>query len=233
MHSLRPQAVCFTDLCLYVRSLNEGRQCETYPCACMQEGSALDFRVHNGFLRRARAVSIEALHRHAASQGLRLVLCGTALCLAHPARRVLPPILAVLIGWLACLGSNRSAQHQARCRGSVCVVLNVHSAAGHSLGGAVAQICTLDLLRKLRQRGDSMEGIACIAYASPAVGNRALAAGVQDMGWGAHFINYSLPGESPIKRTILHSCAWCGVNGSVLLPASCAASIVLSDFQIV
>jgi hypothetical protein len=89
----------------------------------------------------------------------------------------------------------------------------------------------LDLLRKLRQRGDSTEGLACIAYASPAVGNRALAAGVQDMGWGAHFINYSLPGESPVKRTVLHSCAWCGVLG--LLPASYAASIMSSVFQIV
>ena len=95
----------------------------------------------------------------------------------------------------------------------------------------MAQICALDLLQKLRQRGDSTEGIACIAYASPAVGNRALAVGVQDMGWGAHFINYSLPGESLVKRTVLCSCAWCGVVG--LLPASYAASTMSRAFQIV
>lgn len=105
------------------------------------------------------------------------------------------------------------------------MALSLRSAAGHSLGGAVAQICALDLLRTLRQRGGSTEGIACIAYASPAVGNRALAAGVQDMGWGAHFINYSLPGE----LTVLRSCAWCGVVG--LLPALHAASIMFESFS--
>ena len=196
----------------------------------MQEGSARDFRVHSGFLRRARAVSIEALHRHAASRGLRLVLCGTVLCLAHPVKQVLPPILAVLIGRLACLGSCKCTASDTLQRVCFCGA-QLHPAAGHSLGGAVAQICALDLLRTLRQRGNSMEGIACIAYASPAVGNRALAAGVQDMGWGAHFINYSLPGESPVKRIVLRSCACCGVVG--LLPASCAASIMLRAFQVV
>ncbi len=53
----------------------------------------------------------------------------------------------------------------------------------------------LDLLRTLRQHGDSTEDIACIGYASPAIGNRALAAGVRQMGWERRFINYSIPGD--------------------------------------
>ena len=52
----------------------------------------------------------------------------------------------------------------------------------------------LDLLWALRQRGEPTEGVACIGYAGPAIGNQALAAGVQHMGWGPHFINYSIPG---------------------------------------
>ena len=58
----------------------------------------------------------------------------------------------------------------------------------------MAQICMLDLLWALRQRGEPTEGVACIGYAGPAIGNQALAAGVQHMGWGPHFINYSIPG---------------------------------------
>ncbi len=33
-------------------------------------------QAHRGFLRRARAVDIHSLYRHASEQGLRLVLCG-------------------------------------------------------------------------------------------------------------------------------------------------------------
>ena len=68
--------------------------------------------------------------------------------------------------------------------------------AGHSLGGAVAQICALDLLHALRQRGEPAHGIACVGYASPAIGNRALAAGVHEMGLSHHFLNYSIPGAA-------------------------------------
>ena len=60
----------------------------------------------------------------------------------------------------------------------------------------MAQICTLDLLRALRQRHKPDHGIACISYASPAIGNRALAAGVHEMGLTPHFVNYSIPGTT-------------------------------------
>ena len=46
----------------------------------VQDGCGQEFRAHSGFVRRARAVNMEALHRHAASQGLRLVLCGISHC---------------------------------------------------------------------------------------------------------------------------------------------------------
>ena len=46
----------------------------------MQDGCGREFRAHSGFVRRARAVNMEALHRHAVAQGLRLVLCGTLHC---------------------------------------------------------------------------------------------------------------------------------------------------------
>ncbi len=94
----------------------------------------------------------------------------------------------------------------------------------------MAQICALDLLRALCQRGDSVESIACIAYASPAIGNQALAAGVQRMGWDGHFINYSLPGKTPVERTVLSSFAPCCVMGH--LPASCGAAIMMRAFQV-
>ncbi|BDA47931.1 hypothetical protein COCOBI_11-1880 [Coccomyxa sp. Obi] len=65
---------------------------------------------------------------------------------------------------------------------------------GHSLGGAVAQICTLDLLKSLE---DSSEAgrvqISCIGYATPAIGNASLASLVREKGWLSFFINYLLP----------------------------------------
>ena len=67
----------------------------------------------------------------------------------------------------------------------------------------MAQICTLDLLRTLRQRGKPVHGVACIGYASPAIGNQALAAGVREMGLAHHFVNYSIPGT-----TSQFECAW-------------------------
>ena len=62
--------------------------------------------------------------------------------------------------------------------------------AGHSLGGAVAQLCALDLL----QQACSAAGITCISFAAPVVGNPALAVYTQRRGWDASFINYLLPG---------------------------------------
>lgn len=76
---------------------------------------------------------------------------------------------------------------------------------GHSLGGAVAQICTLDLLKSLE---DSSEAgrvpISCIGYATPAIGNASLASLVREKGWHSSFINYLLPGEAHGHGQHLH-----------------------------
>lgn len=52
---------------------------------------------------------------------------------------------------------------------------------GHSLGGAVAKLCTLKLLRELPQW--PAPDIKCVSFATPAVGNRSLAELVDVSGW--------------------------------------------------
>jgi predicted lipase len=47
---------------------------------------------------------------------------------------------------------------------------------GHSLGGAVAKLCSLRLLQELGSRVGEGPPISCITFACPAVGNRELAA---------------------------------------------------------
>ncbi|GLC44700.1 hypothetical protein PLESTB_000973200 [Pleodorina starrii] len=73
---------------------------------------------------------------------------------------------------------------------------------GHSLGGAVAKLCTLRLLRELpdwpRPR------VRCIAFATPAVGNAALAELVESAGWASRFSTYYLP-EDQLVRLISFS----------------------------
>ncbi len=68
---------------------------------------------------------------------------------------------------------------------------------GHSLGGAVAKLCTLRLLRELpdwpRPR------VRCVAFATPAVGNAALAELVESAGWGSHFTSYYLPEDQLVR----------------------------------
>lgn len=70
------------------------------------------------------------------------------------------------------------------------------SGAGHSLGGAVAQICTLDLLKSLEKGSLGRAPISCIGYATPAFGNASLASLVRENGWDPYFMNYLLPGEA-------------------------------------
>lgn len=65
------------------------------------------------------------------------------------------------------------------------------SAAGHSLGGAVALLCTLRLLQGL---SSSTRSVQCICFGTPAVGNAALAAVVAEYGWESHILNFVLPG---------------------------------------
>ncbi|GFR43454.1 hypothetical protein Agub_g4537 [Astrephomene gubernaculifera] len=68
---------------------------------------------------------------------------------------------------------------------------------GHSLGGAVAKLCTLRLLRELpdwpRPR------VRCISFATPAVGNAALAEMVENAGWAGHFATYYLPEDQLVQ----------------------------------
>ncbi|KAL4436737.1 hypothetical protein ABPG75_003876 [Micractinium tetrahymenae] len=71
---------------------------------------------------------------------------------------------------------------------------------GHSMGGAVAQLCTLRLLRTLRSPPPA-EQLRCIAFGAPAIGNAALAGHVQQQGWGAHFMSIALP-EDPVPRLL-------------------------------
>ena len=65
------------------------------------------------------------------------------------------------------------------------------TAAGHSLGGAVALLCTLRLLQGL---AGSTPSLQCICFGTPAIGNAALAAVVAEYGWESHILNFILPG---------------------------------------
>lgn len=66
--------------------------------------------------------------------------------------------------------------------------------AGHSLGGAVAVLCTLRLLRQLPS--GCIPPVRCVCFGSPAVGNAALARLVTDSGWEALFHSVALPGAA-------------------------------------
>ena len=68
----------------------------------------------------------------------------------------------------------------------------LNSAAGHSLGGAVALLCTLRLLQGL---SGSPPSLHCICFGTPAIGNAALAALVSEFGWESHILNFILPGK--------------------------------------
>jgi hypothetical protein len=63
---------------------------------------------------------------------------------------------------------------------------------GHSLGGAVAKLCALRLLRE--QPEWPPPRMRCITFASPAIGNSALAELVEAAGWARYFKTFILPG---------------------------------------
>ena len=64
--------------------------------------------------------------------------------------------------------------------------------AGHSLGGAVAVLAMLRLLRQLPP--GAQPALRCNVFACPAIGNAALAAYVREMGWEHYFNNLLVPG---------------------------------------
>ena len=66
--------------------------------------------------------------------------------------------------------------------------------AGHSLGGAVAQLVALRLLQAGEAAGGGEDNhaaldVTCVSFAAPALGNAALAAHVADRGWDGRFSN--------------------------------------------
>lgn len=63
------------------------------------------------------------------------------------------------------------------------------------MGGAVALLCTLRLLRALTA-SDVRPLVHCICFGTPAVGNAALATFVDAAGWSTHFTSFVLPGWS-------------------------------------
>ncbi len=73
-------------------------------------------------------------------------------------------------------------------------VADLLSIAGHSLGGAIALLCTLDLLHSLGD--DPNPNVTCVGFATPAVGNAALAEYVKNKGWQNYITNYLVPGQS-------------------------------------
>ena len=66
---------------------------------------------------------------------------------------------------------------------------------GHSLGAAVAQLCTLRLLHALQAVPPPLAALRCFAFGAPPIGNAALAARVRHEGWEPHFLSVALPGE--------------------------------------
>lgn len=181
-------------------SLQAGQGTDTVvsPEGCAQPAQE-PAAAHQGFLARSQRVPVELLYIRARQQGKRLVLCGM-------------PAASVLLATL-----HRShLQHPCQRRGQgslsfgsrsrglpVCVVLlrqwRAWHAAGHSLGGAVAKLCTLRLLHQLDSREAARGHVKCVAFAAPALGNAALATLVLQQDWSHAFYNLTLPGVGCLR----------------------------------
>ncbi|KAK9839062.1 hypothetical protein WJX74_008663 [Apatococcus lobatus] len=73
---------------------------------------------------------------------------------------------------------------------------------GHSLGGAVAMLCTLRLLESLPSQHHLQ--ISCYSFASPAIGNASLLNLTEAQGWSQHMTNFLLP-EDFVMRLLYRS----------------------------
>ena len=149
---------------------------------------------HQGFLARAQSVPVELLYIRARQQGKRLILCGTPMALP---RHACNPGGSHLV--IVHRETYRNVDHVATPSQWGCMYAVVRStsgqcAAGHSLGGAVAKLCTLRLLYQLDSREAAQGHVKCVAFAAPALGNAALAALVAQQGWSHAFYNLTLPG---------------------------------------
>lgn len=146
---------------------------------------------HQGFLARSQSVPVELLYIRARQQGKRLVLCGTPMALV---------MLASQAVHAADVQRNAEKVHHAATSPEWCCMLALvcstsgWCAAGHSLGGAVAKLCTLRLLHQLDSREAAHGHVKCVAFAAPALGNAALATLVLQQGWSHAFYNLTLPG---------------------------------------
>lgn len=78
------------------------------------------------------------------------------------------------------------------------IFLPLVSSCSHSLGGAVAQLCTIHLLQRLPP--SQHDSVACFGFATPALANEALATMVENKGWNSRIRNYLVPGESMIPQ---------------------------------
>ncbi|KAF6165466.1 hypothetical protein GIB67_028025 [Kingdonia uniflora] len=76
---------------------------------------------------------------------------------------------------------------------------------GHSLGGAVAALATLAILRVMTASSLAKENekvqVKCITFSQPPVGNAALRDYVHEKGWGQHFRTYCIP-EDLVPRIL-------------------------------
>uniref|UniRef100_A0A7N0U5G7 Fungal lipase-type domain-containing protein n=1 Tax=Kalanchoe fedtschenkoi TaxID=63787 RepID=A0A7N0U5G7_KALFE len=76
---------------------------------------------------------------------------------------------------------------------------------GHSLGGAVAALATLAILRVMAASSSSKENdnvlVKCITFSQPPVGNAALRDYVNNKGWQHHFKSYCIP-EDLVPRLL-------------------------------
>jgi len=99
----------------------------------------------------------------------------------------------------------------ARARGVPVALLAAHAAAhgrrlvlcGHSLGGAVATMSALNLLRREADGGGGGGGggtaageVSCVTFAAPALGNAQLAALVASRRWNDRFYNLTFPDDA-------------------------------------
>jgi Lipase (class 3) len=84
-------------------------------------------------------------------------------------------------------------------------------------GGAVAQLCALRLLQQLPK--SQAGNVSVIAFASPAVGNQALARAVQHAGWQDNFKSFLMPGLSRMHRKVWTVMPSCRVKGLLKMNA--------------
>ncbi|KAK8541615.1 hypothetical protein V6N12_014243 [Hibiscus sabdariffa] len=101
---------------------------------------------------------------------------------------------------------------------------------GHSLGGAVAALATLAILRVIAASSSSKESekvhIKCITFSQPPVGNSALRDYVNGKGWQQYFKSYCIP-EDLIPR-ILSPAYFHHYNAQSLFMSSDVESTILS-----